>query len=154
MNINILKINKTPSFESWNIQLQTDKYGVYCMVYNSSEITVDNMTALGIFTSIFLIQCNIYAFIYAFKKISFELLAKTRDPWATSLIWETVPINKQICTNYDFTITLIKREKTVIFDNWMVLICKNLLPLQPGMPNLVEIDPVVLEKKIFKKFFQ
>ena len=37
----------------------------------------------------------------------------------------------------------------------MVLICKNLLPLQPGMlvPNLVEIDPVVLEKKIFKSFF-
>ena len=68
--MNIFKINKTPSFEIYNYK-QTSIESTYCMVYNSSEITVDTMTVLGIFTSILLIHCN----IYAFKKISFELLA-------------------------------------------------------------------------------
>ena len=38
-------------------------------------------------------------------------LKKTRGSWPTSLTWETVPANKHICAWYDYSITLIVREK-------------------------------------------
>ena len=48
---------------------------------------------------------------------------------------------------------LLKKEKKkiLLFEILMVLICKNLIPFTKGnfMPSLVEIDPMILEKKIF-----
>ena len=61
---------------------------------------------------------------------------------------------KSINTN-NYIITLIRRQKIprhyLIFENWMVLICtKNLSPFTQEcfVPSLVEIGPVVLEKKM------
>ena len=64
-----------------------------------------------------------------------EFKCITRGPWAISLTWVTVSINKYICKSYDFsTITLTKEKKScLLFETWMFLICKNLSPLHLRM---------------------
>ena len=60
-------------------------------------------------------------------------------------------IDKHISAWYDYTITLITREKRhyLLFENWMVFICFKFNPLHPSMLcviSLVKIGPVVLER--------
>ena len=55
--------------------------------------------------------------------------------------------------SYDYIITLIRRDTVyLLFDNWMVLICKTSSFFTQGCfrPSLVENGHVVLEKKNFK----
>ena len=69
----------------------------------------------------------------------------TRGPWATSLTWEN--------SSNDYIITLIKRVKTPLSTLWELngsLFEKTWIPFTQGyfVPGLVEIGPVVLEKKM------
>ena len=64
-----------------------------------------------------------------------HIIKQTWDLWAKWLTWETVPINKHICTKLDYTLRLIKREKSnfLLFENWIFLICYSLSSLHTRM---------------------
>ena len=52
-------------------------------------------------------------------------IKKTRGLWAISLTLETVPINKQMNANYDYTMTLRIRKKKIV--NSKILCAHHLL---------------------------
>ena len=88
------------------------------------------------------------------ETILIKLSFKTRDPLATPLIRETIPINKVniFAQWYDYTSTFIKREKHYSF---LKIECpsifENVVSCHTGMlcTNFGEIDSLVLKKKIF-----
>ena len=49
-------------------------------------------------------------------------IKKTRGLWATSLTLETVPINKLMNANYDYTMTLRIRKKKIVI-SFMTIEC-------------------------------
>ena len=60
---------------------------------------------------------------------------KTRDPWGTLLVWETVPINKNICSKLWLNHFVdYERKKTLTpFENWIVLVRLKLNLIQARM---------------------
>ena len=85
------------------------------------------------------------SFILVFKPVNWNKLEwkggtdwvlKTRDSWATSLTWETVPINKDICSKLWLSHFVdYERKKTLTpFENWIILIRLKLNLIQTTMP--------------------
>ena len=66
-----------------------------------------------------------------------SLVIRTRDPWATSLTWETVSFIKYSCAKLWLYCNVDSKSK------------KHHLLLETLVTNLFENGPVVLEKKIF-----
>ena len=81
----------------------------------------------------------------------YSLNQEQGGPWTTSLTWETslnhIWEELWLYQNIDQ-----EREKNLLFENKVVLICKTLSFFAQGcfMPSLVVIGPAVLEKKIFE----
>ena len=89
-------------------------------------------------------------YIYILQKNEIKLKFKkniyiftTREPWVTSLIWETVPNQSTVEKSFDYTISLIKREK---LNGPYLFKVKSLSPNEALFESLVVIDPVVLEE--------
>ena len=61
------------------------------------------------------------------------------------------PINTLRKASYGNTITLIQKNHSLLFENWMSCCVKTRIPFTHGcfVPNLVEIVPVILKRKFF-----
>ena len=63
--------------------------------------------------------------------------SETRGPWATLLTWETSKINQHIWAKlWLYSNVEYRRKKAILyllFENWMVVICKTLNPLNSRM---------------------
>ena len=63
-------------------------------------------TAFGIYIYLRYVVYTNYVHVISISR-------EKRSLWAILFTWETVPINKYFCANYNYTLTLIKREKTL-----------------------------------------
>ena len=103
-----------------------------------------------------IINCKLFIHKYCFHYFNRTLLQPhpsvhlyiiKRGPWATSLSWETVQINKNANTNYEYTVTLIKNKSLSSWELNDLLLYKLEFHL-----FLVKFGPLVLEKRFFYVF--